>query len=91
MRIPRTSATCADLAIDILLMDEKTVKEVLTGAFSKVLSALQNPVQPGTSSQTIHRHDEPLSVSRAPQDSDDDEDDFEVGREKKKRQVVKPS
>ena len=33
-------------------MDEKTVKEVLTEAFSKVLSALQNP--PGNLSSSQH-------------------------------------
>ena len=66
----------------------------MTGAFSKVLNALQNPPVPDNSSQSSRRHDEPLRLPGAPGNSDDDEDDdFEVrrGPGKKKRQVVKYS
>ena len=44
-----------------VVMDETTVKEVLTGAFSKVLSALQNPSGNWSSSH----HDGSSSVSGA--------------------------
>ena len=74
-------------------MDENTVKEVLTGALSKVLNALQNAPGTGNSSQSSQRDEPstsrstsgrsgPTASSDSPHDSDND---FEEERGKKKR------
>ena len=77
-------------------MDEKTVQEVLTGAFSKVLSALQNT--PGNKSSSSSQRDDGSSSAantsrlndasslRSGTDSDDDSMiDFESRRPNKKK------
>lgn len=73
-----------------MVMDEKTVKEVLTGAFSKVLSALQNPSgsshHDGSSSVGSDGANEPASVRSGTTSDSDDSNDFVAPRlEKKKR------
>ena len=56
---PLSIATCS-----LVAMDEKTVQEVQTGAFSKVLSALQNTPGNKSSSQRDGRSSSAASTSR---------------------------
>ena len=77
-------------------MDEKTVQEVLTGAFSKVLSALQNTPGNKSSSQRDGRNSSAASTSRlndasslrSGTDSDDSMIDFEPRLPNKKKRYL---
>ena len=77
-----------------MVMDEKTVKEVLTGAFSEccVLSALQNPSgnsssshHDGSSSVSGAGANEPASARSGTTSDSDDSNDFVAPRLGKKK------
>ena len=77
-------------------MDEKTVQEVLTGAFSTVLSALQNTPGNKSSSQRDGGSSSAASTSRlndasslkSGTDSDDSMIDFESRMPNRKKRYV---